>query len=323
MLAYLLALSTAVSSLAFGAIEVQNIFEGPVKFAVWQHWQPSWNVEREPLDPKFRLEIGRADTKGFVRLAFRKHLSTDLTASFWGESWERTGEYEDESKTITEQKVAGTRIGDGWEFLLSDDEAFLDVSGKRIVTKINFRISDASGNPIYEYGIIPVYVRGSTNFHWSTAIDPYLAHVGRGKIGVANGTTSENPSKMDHWNGVLVRPSLQFIDRNILDAGAKIGLHRHEANQEMWLVENGQVLVSHGMAPIIEYDQKVDRIWNSKGEKRTVTQHIAEGGWIEERTLRRGEYAIIVPNPAHRGNVCAHGLLAVTRSTTFTMGAKN
>jgi hypothetical protein len=302
---------------------IQSRFIGPVRLAVWEHWQPSWNIERDTSFPaKFELVRGAKGPSGpaFTRLTYfgeEKNLRVRMS----GRAFYRTGEYSDSEKDIPTVEINGDWREGKTLFELNDDR-FMDISGKQIVTRISFDIF-AGSESILSYQLVPMYVRGSRNFHWETETDPYMAHAGAGEIEISNGTTTDDEPPVDFWNGTLVRPELRFIDRNRLGAGGRIGLHRHVSNQEMWLVESGNIIASHGMAPMTsESPMRVERQWSSRGDTKTVTQFHAQGGWIEERAMQTGEYFVIVPN-GDINNVCFHGLLATSRSITFTMGRKN
>lgn len=255
----------------------------------------------------------------FLELVLHKFHENGLKARFFGSAYVREGAYGTKQLAIPSVETSGTKEGDKVKFQVPAP-GFLDEPGVRIVSAIEFEVMRGA-EQAYSYRLLPMYVRGSRNQYWNNNIDPVLAHSGSGRIEVANGSSAE--TGLDYWDGVLVRPTLNFIDRNSLSKGAQIGLHRHESNQEMWLVESGEVEVTNGIATRSSADYKARRPWDSSGEIREVSQFNASGGWIETRRLVAGEYSVIVPNSKAPNTVCFHGLKALSESNTFTMGTKN
>lgn len=304
----------------YGREIIQSRFYGPVKLHVWEHWQPSWNVERDESHPiQFELVRGYNHSgKTFIRLTYFKKMEDGWTVRFGGVARKPNGPYSDFEKLIPGVVAPPKNYEDVTVFELETSE-FIDIPGKNIVTEIEFEIRKR-GELEFHYRLTPMFVRGSKNYHWKQTIDGYTAHAGEGSIVVSNGTSAEG--KLDYWNGVLVQPRINYIDLDVLNQG-KIGLHRHVENQEIWLVYAGSVFVTQGIAPLTGSLYKANRKF-SDSESRDVNQIDALGGYFEERSLTAGEYSIIVPNPSDRGTtVCAHGLVAEAGAVIFSMGGKN
>lgn len=304
---------------------VQSEFRGPVNLLVWRHWQPSWNVEVAPDSrTEFVLTRGLEPRKSYpsvpkIRLQFRKLKEEGLELVLTGKAFVRTGEY-DTSVQPTRRLTARSTVSEDASIFELEAEDYLDASGKRIVSEIEFEIRRGN-DVVYHYRVLPMYVRGAKNHYWNHRIDSFLAHAGSGGIAVANGSSGE--TGLDRWNGVLVQPQISFMDRNRLSEGAVIGLHRHQRNQEMWIVESGSVEVSNGMASRVSGYYQVGRQVDGKGTISEVPEFKASGGWLETRHLEPGEYAVIVPDPQQEDLVCFHGLRALSRASTFTLGTKN
>ncbi len=311
----------------FAGDKIQSSFEGPVDLEVWKHWQTAWNVERiEIQKPLFELkrgfeEVKDGTTKGpaFLQLLYRGAKSTGLEVKFWGTAFVRGGQYDNRVEAIPEVKATSRETSDGSLFRFAAP-SFLDEAGQRIVLSIHFEILDR-GKSLFQYGVIPMYVRGSQNYFWKNQIDPFLAHGGHGHIEVANSSSGENG--LDKWNGQLFRPTLDYVDYNFLKAGSEIGMHRHSANQELWLILSGTAVVSHGMAKRAGADYSVHKKVDSAGAEAPTNAFLASGGWVETRELGPGEFAAIVPNPKDDQSFCFHGLLALSDTFMYTMGTKN
>lgn len=314
------------SSLFAANYQLQSRFTGPVRLKVWKHWQASWNVDLDlSASPEFILSRGFLEkddgTKTpVIRLEMLMLDEGGLRVRFTGEAFHRAGEYETRRGPIASVEATGIVQPMSTVFEVEAPE-FVDESGKRIVTEIQFELLRGDQR-LYHYRLLPMYVRGAVNHYWENQIDPYSAHAGSGKNSVANGSSGE--TGLDIWDGQLVKPTLEFIDRNTLSAGSRIGLHRHERNQEMWLIEKGQAWIYNGVASRTSENYQAPRIQNSKAELAEVAQFDAGGGWIEQRLLSEGEYSVIVPTPNDAMKVCFHGLRAAAEETkTFTMGTKN
>lgn len=307
--------------------KIQSSFEGPVELEVWKHWQSAWNVERiEIQKPVFELKRGFEEPKdgsvngpAFVQLLYRGAKASGLEVKFWGKAFVRGGQYDNRVEAIPEVKALSQEGADGSVFRFLAP-GFLDEPGQRIVLAIHFEISDR-GKSLFNYGVLPMVVRGKHNYFWKNQIDPFLAHGGHGQIQVANSASGE--TGLDTWNGQLFRPVVDYIDFNELAAGSEIGMHRHERNQELWLIQKGSVVVSHGMAKRAGADYPVQKKVDSSGAHSATNAFLASGGWIETRELGPGEFAAIVPDPKDDQSFCFHGLLALSDTEMVTMGAKN
>ena len=317
-------LFTALSPVfSWGAWELQSEFSGPVNLNVWRHWQASWNVEEvdaSSLANHFVLSRGREGGRPVVRLSFQgigDSARLDCRAIVRKDTWR----VEEENNTpIFASRASGGLSDSSSSFIFSGADACLDQLGQRIVTEIRFSVSDRNG-ATFSYGLRPMYVRGKNASYWDNPIDPYSAHAGTGLIRVATAMTAE--SGWDRWDGVLVRPTLNFVDRNMMSAGGRVGLHRHEANQELYFIESGRALMKMGMAPKASSNRSVLRRWSGSGGDQATEEFSAEGGWLETRSLEAGEIAVIVPNSENRDTVYFHGIDAQTDLIFWTMGSKN
>ena len=168
-----------------------------------------------------------------------------------------------------------------------------------------------------------MYVRGKNASYWNNRIPPYSAHAGKGVISVA--TLMAGEKDWDRWDGILVKPIIEFMDRNTMNKGAEIGLHRHVANQEAYLVEDGVGEMAMGVATRSGDIYKAERLfWEESGERQKVDEFVATGGYVEFRNLSPGDIAVIVPDAAKKDRVYFHGIRAVSSDLVFwTMGKKN
>ena len=321
---YLALLVLQLTSFGFADEVIQSRFWGPVEFTTWQHWQPSWNAKHNPQFPhEFEFVRGFIDGRSpFSCLKFISTAPDSLTAKIKGKAIFTTGPFLDIEKEIPEIAVLGS-FANGEHTFKIPDSSFLDITGKQIVTKIEFEIFK-DGRPIYHYTVLPMFARGSRNYHWGTKINSYTAHAGTGDLFVANGLDAIK----DKWNGVPVRPVIEFQDFNRHALGQVVGLHSHEANIEGYVVVNGEIIVTHGIAPKDGGLFFAEELWETEEGKgpivrRNVPHQLHRGGFLEERELTVGEYAYIVPNPSDSLSICVHGLLATTNATTFTLGKKN
>jgi hypothetical protein len=311
----------------FAGDKIQSYFEGPVDLEVWRHWQSAWNVERiEIQKPSFELIRGFEEAKNgsargpaFCQLLYRGVKASGLEVRFWGFAFVRGGKYDNHLEAIPEIRATSQETKEGSVFRFAAP-GFLDDPGERIVQSIHFEVL-SRGKSLFNYGVLPMYVRGSQNYLWKNPIDSFLAHGGHGQIEVANASSGE--SGFDKWNGQLFNPTLGFVDYNNLKAGAEIGMHRHLQNQELWLVQSGSVVVSHGMAKRAGHDYSALKKVDSAGAQATTDAFPAGGGWLETRELGPGEFAAILPDPKDGQNFCYHGLLAFSDAQVFTMGTKN
>lgn len=302
---------------------VQSTFEGPVELKVWKHWQESWNVETPPSNnaKKFDLERGvELSGDAYVSLRYIGELKTPR-ATLQCKSLTRSGTWEVQPAVgksyFTEYRV---KRDNQYIFNFAKAEDCLDRLGERIVTEIAFEFLNGSTS-VYQYTVKPMYVRGKNNAYWDNKIDPYSAHAGKGSISIAGALKGE--SGWDIWDGVLVKPLLNFVDRNTLSAMSTIGLHRHEANQELYFIESGEAKMTTGIARKKGDVYEVSRKWDVNEKEQNTSEFFAEGGWIEHRKLTTGELAVIVPNPQDRENVYFHGIEAKTDVVFWTMGTKN
>jgi len=152
-----------------------------------------------------------------------------------------------------------------------------------------------------------------------------MAHVGTGSFSIE--LLSSLDKSWDSYSGRKVVPKLSFIERNTISGDASVGTHRHEANQEMWFIEKGEIVVEHGIAGRNSSNYIVSRQWSSNGEKKDTTQFDASGGWIESRTLKAGDFTVIVPNSENKNEVTFNGFKSVWNVDDevifWTLGTKN
>jgi hypothetical protein len=303
---------------------IQGEFSGPVNLKIWKHWQQSWNVEYQSPDSwTFQLIRGfTSDGQALVKVHF-KTSATGLTATIQSELAVRSGEWDMSKKIGTALTASGQSTQPGitdFEFVGADE--FLDISEKQFVNSIRITITKTTGT-LFDQTLLPMYVRGKQGVYWNNAIDSYRAHAGGGSIQVATASAAERP-QFELWNGISVQPTLNFIERNTLSAGAIIGLHRHEENQEMYLMESGSAMMRMGVAPVSSEVYKTRRQWDGSSSTMTDTDEFqARGGWIESRVLTAGQYSVIVPDPKSKNSVYFHGIEAVTPTLFWTMGTKN
>jgi len=308
---------------ALAVESIQSKFYGPVKAKVWQHWQQSWNVENlaDEKSAIFNLVRGfDAQGKSIVEIRFRHAKSENLTATLMCDSYIRDGQWN--VKPLTGKALLSETNVDGsvarFQFLSADE--CLDQKESRIVSKISFKISSGQKR-IFGYSLLPMYVRGKDQPYWDNPIPPYSAHAGSGSIAVANSMAGE--SGWDQWGGIVVKPILGFVDRNRMDAGSSVGLHRHERNQEMYLIKEGSAEMRMGVTSKKSDLYVTSRIWDEDGNMQNVNEFYAEGGWIEARTLKSGEISVIVPDESQVDTVYFHGISAIENTVFWTMGSKN
>ncbi len=304
------------------AAEIQSRFVGPAKAKVWRHTQASWNVEDVTgSETLFELTRGLDDGGApFLKLVYRS-AQPGLSATFGSTTIERVGTWDMAPRSPAEVTVSGISKNGLTEFLVPNAAAFVDQESARFVQSIRFEVHQGS-NRLFAETLIPMYVRGKGLTYWNNPIDAYGAHAGSGEISVATAAAAERGS-WDTWEGRLVRPQLSYIERNTLSADSVIGLHRHEANQEVFLVDSGQATMTMGMIPVASGTYKVQRKWDGSGAVAETDEFYATGGWLETRTLKRGQLAVIVPDGARKDRVYVHGLRAITPVAFWTMGTKN
>lgn len=322
---FLLSLSLTHGLLAQSFSQVQSEFRGPVEGIVWKHWQASWNVEVNRGQGQFRLTRGRSSTGSpLVKLDYRGDLRYPK-AILRGKRRVRSGVWEVGSQEIpavsVSQQVTG---GDSVSFVFSDGaKDFLDLPGEQTLLEINFAIFDGDVE-VFQHSLTPMFIRGKNSAsYWTNEIDPVLAHNGEGSISVSTMLAAENT--WEQMNGVLVQPNVSFVERNTLAAGSRIGLHRHEKNQEMYFIEEGRLMMSMGMAKKSSDIYEVTRTFDSLGNSFKTQEFEIAGGWVETREMNPGDFSVIVPNPiqSRYGEVYFHGIDALENSVFWTAGSKN
>jgi hypothetical protein len=328
MFVLMFAFSAVASLRACGeeaASQVQSRFRGPVALKVWKHVQPSWNVEDATADGwAFELERGfSASGSPYVRIQSRT-AGGGTVAQLSCSALVRTGEWEVKRQESTVKSVAASTEARDASFLFERENAVacLDVSEKRIVTEIRFKILNGD-HVLHEQTLLPMYVRGRGLFYWRNPVEPYAAHGGEGDITVATAMGASR-GDWDTWGGVLARPTANYFERNTLRNGAAIGLHRHEQNQEMFLVESGEAEMTMGVASLASEPYPVARRWSGTSDALiNTTQRDARGGWIETRRLQPGQAAVIVPDPSKPNTVYFHGIKAQSDLLFWVFGTLN
>ncbi|MEZ4816217.1 MAG: hypothetical protein R3A80_13610 [Bdellovibrionota bacterium] len=301
---------------------VQSTFKGPVELKVWQHWQQSWNVENASQDYLFEIQRGEdLSHTPFVKIKF-KNNQEGLRAQINCESYvpkDMWSMHKVQSENYTQNSLTTDLESNYFVF---ENVPCVDSPQTRITTQINFKILNSMGEELYNESLRPMYLRGKKQNYWDNEIPAYSAHAGEGEISVANGLNAENGQ--DTWGETLVRPTLNFVDRNRMKKDSFIGLHRHEKNQEAYLIEEGQATMIVGVAYKIQgSDERVTRKWSLAGDTQETSQFSANGGWIEERSMSPGQISVIVPNPDRASTVYFHGIKAEEDTVFFTMGTKN
>lgn len=310
---------------SFAAGRIQGRFLGPTSLQVWKHWQPSWNVAQE--SHHYQFELVRSEKSPQVRLSMFTLGGSHYRAYLTCESWVRTEVWNVARKTgetrAVEAKVDASHGTVSFDW--ADADECIDRSEKNLTQKIDFRVETKEGKEVYRYTVLPMYVRGKNAVYWNNPTEPYMAHAGQGKNGdlsVANMMSGEK--EWDVWNGVVVKPLLNFVDRNTMKKGSDVGLHRHEANQEAYLIESGEGEMYMGVAERKGDNYTARRPFEKDGTLKDVEEFVAKGGWMEIRNLVAGDIAIIVPDPAKKDTVFYHGMRALTSDVVFwTMGSRN
>jgi len=314
-----------VTSSAFGAGKIQSRFLGPTSLHVWKHWQPSWNVAQ--ASHNYEFELVRSENRPEVRLSMYALSGPKYRAYLTCESWVRTGLWSVERKTGETHGVEATVDTDHGtvSFEWPNAKECLDQSEKNLTQKIDFRVETKEGKEVYRSTVLPMYVRGKNAVYWNNPTDPYKAHAGQGKNGdLLVGNMMSGEREWDVWNGVVVKPLLNFVDRNTMKKGTDVGLHRHEANQEAYLIESGEGEMTMGVAERKGANYTGRRADDRDGPLKDVEEFAAKGGWIEIRNLVAGDMAIIVPDSKQKDTVFFHGMRALTSDVVFwTMGSRN
>lgn len=306
--------------------EVQSVFKGPVELKVWQHWQQSWNVENVTSKHLFELERGVSpDGKTYLKLDLNSVMN-ELEARIKCVSYvpKDLWSMKVESSAVFSSQQSVESSGALKRFYFSDIPC-VDQLKKRIVKNINFEIYNGLGERVFDFNLEPMYVRSKNQNYWDNQISPYSAHAGSGDISVSNWISDSSDPQGDTWGGIRVNPTLNFVDLNRMKKGSSIGLHRHESNQEAYLILNGEATMHVGLSPVQSNSrERVQRPWSlAPGDVKEVDQFSTYGGWIESRVLRAGEMSVIVPNPQNKETVYFHGIDANEDTVFFTMGTKN
>jgi len=305
-----------------GVEKVQSRFVGPNSLKVWQHWQNSWNVDSSEAKYQYelvRLTDGKSSTISFEHSQLK---GEGLKGFLRCESWVRKGDWDGEVKLGQERMVKADGAGYKISFRWPDAVECVDRSEKNLTRRLELRIEDAAGKKLFSESFVPMHVRGKNASYWNNRIPPYNAHAGKGEINVA--TQLQTDKEWDKWDGIQVSPVLNFVDRNTLKADAFIGLHRHEANQEVYLVESGEAEMAMGVAYPVGEPYTVERLfWEESGTKQNVQEFKAERGYTEFRVMSAGDLSVIVPDKT-KNRVYFHGLKAISPELVFwTMGTKN
>lgn len=301
----------------------QNIFRGPIQLKVWKHWQASWNVEDVTGD-NFAFELIRQESPASLVLNYRT-TEPSLRAEITCDRLQKVADWAMAPQTGSTQSAQMFQ-NSNHQFQtarFTNPRDCLDLGGQRIITNIRFRVVRTTNNQeIFAYAVNPMYVRGPQIYRVNNPIDPHSAHAGRGQISVGKQMTAEDGN--DFWDGILVKLSLGFVDLNRMLAGGVIGLHRHERNQEAYLIQSGQGRMLVGVAQQVPgSNRREQRRWNSAGANQETDVFDANGGYIEQRDLGPGDIAVIVPNPNNSNTIYFHGIEALTDLTFSTMGTKN
>lgn len=296
-----------------------------MELKVWQHWQQSWNVEDVTQDHLFEFERGfDEEAKPLSTLKFKTELS-NLEARIQCETYVPKDMWSMHTISSEVLSVKSQAIGLDRAFFEFENAPCTDEKAVRIVRKIHFKIINDIGEEIYSYTLIPMYVRSKDQNYWNNPIPAYSAHAGSGDIAVSNWISDGSDPQSDTWGDIRVSPTLNFVDLNFMKKDSKIGLHRHERNQEAYLILEGQATMLMGVAAkVLDSEEKVMRQWSlAPDDVKEVTQFTAQGGWIESRTLNAAELSVIVPHPSLQDTVYFHGINAVEDTRFFTMGTKN
>lgn len=322
------AISSFVLLLSMGSAfsQVQSTFKGPVALKVWQHWQQSWNVENNSSSYLFELERGiSADKKPYVKLQLKSVLN-NLEARLQCESYVPRDMWSMKLENSETLSVAETPLGEETKKVFYfDSTPCVDEVSKRIVRRISFKVLNFNGETVFDFSLEPMYVRSKNQNYWDNKIPAYSAHAGSGDISVSNWISDSNDPQVDTWGNIRVNPTLSFVDLNRMKKRSSIGLHRHERNQEAYLIVEGEAVMHVGLSPEESNSRAlVKRAWSlAPNDVKEVEEFSTFGGWIESRTLKAGELSVIVPNPNSKDTVYFHGIDATEDTVFFTMGTKN
>lgn len=315
----LLVCLSLVYSLGASALHtIQSEFEGPVYIKSWQHWQPSWNVERDlSLPPVFKIIRGWDGTHQPTLVFEYVQAEGGDQAILVCEGKRRQGQWNFE-RYKTEFPVAGVNMHAHRYFVFTGDGC-VDEKGKSVTERISVQVI-RKGQVVFNYSVVPMYVRGPQTFGYNE-VPAYMAHAGSGTIQVATEISDDSP---DYWDSVLVEPRIRFQDSTKLGKGSIVGLHRHRGSQEIYWADVGLIRVQNGVAGVVGNSYRNVRLWDpSKKDFREVDEVRAEGGWIETRILDHGEKGIIVPNLQNENVVYFHGVEALQDCAFWTAGARN
>ncbi len=315
----------SLSPLAKAQNKIQSSFKGPVSLKVWEHWQQSWNVEEVSTSYLFELQRGTQENGNAYTTLKLKSVMNDLEARIQCESYVPRDMWSmqvQQSETLS-QKAQSYDAGNAYFHF--DKAPCTDEVSKRIVRRISFKVFNNIGEEVFNFSLVPMYVRSKDQNYWNNPIPAYSAHAGTGDVMVSNWISDGNDPQSDTWGDVRVKPVLNFVDLNFMKKDAKIGLHRHERNQEAYLIVEGKATMLMGLAPKVPgSEERVSRPWSlAQGDVRDVNQFSAYGGWIESRILNANELSVIVPRPDNNDTVYFHGINAEEDTRFFTMGTKN
>lgn len=297
---------------------VQSEFEGPVYIKSWQHWQPSWNVERDlSIPPVFKILRGW-DGARTPAVVFEYVLAEPGDqAVMVCEGKRRKGQWDFE-RYQKEFPLVSVNLH-AHKYFLFEGDGCVDEKGKNVTEKISVKVI-RKGGVAFEYSVTPMYVRSAETFGYNE-VPAYMAHAGSGAIHVATEISDASP---DFWDGVKVEPRVNFLDSTYVKKDGVVGLHRHRGSQEMYWADKGMLRVQNGVAGVAGNSYRNVRLWDpSSKEYREVDEVRAEGGWIETRVLEHGEKGIIVPNLANENVVYFHGVQALQDCAFWTAGARN
>lgn len=303
---------------AFALHTVQSEFEGPVYIKSWQHWQPSWNVERDLSIPPLYKIIRGWDGAHTPTVVFEWTLAQPGDqARLVCEGKKRKGQWDFETYK-TEFPLSSVNLHAHKYFLFTGDGC-VDASGKSVTERISVEVI-RKGEVAFAYSVVPMYVRGSKTFGYNE-VPAYMAHAGSGTIHVATEISDQSP---DYWDGVRVEPVVKFLDSTSLGKGSVVGLHRHRGSQEIYWADVGELRVQNGVAGVVGNTYRNVRLWDpTTREFREVDEVRGEGGWIETRILEHGEKGIIVPNIKNENVIYFHGVQSLRDCAFWTAGSRN
>ncbi|MGZ3708649.1 MAG: hypothetical protein ACXVBC_07050 [Bdellovibrionota bacterium] len=283
----------------------------------------SWNVDEvRPVDYLFQVSRNvDANGAGDLKLIYRSQESLQATIDCAG--LERSGEWKVHVVQGAKLSATGVRENGKNTFHFADTKSCFDENGKRVVREIHFKILQKD-HVIFQTTVLPMYLRGTGRFYWGNHVDAYSAHGGSGSGVQVETAMAAERGDWDTWNGTLVKPTVSYFERNSIPAKTVIGLHRHEKNQDVFLMESGEAVVTMGMAEIAGTQHATERKWlGSPPENHATVEYSARGGWIERRPFLPGQIAVIVPDPKESKKVLFHGITAKSDTVFWTLGTKN